>query len=63
MPALQSGRALCEADRALCGERQTMLPCLRAAVIIVCAEEQSAVPPPVKTCHRQLSTALRGDES
>ena len=49
--------------RASVRERQTMLPCLRAAVIIVCAEEQSAVPPPVKTCHRQLFTALRGDES
>ena len=53
-------RALCEADCALCGERQTMLPCLRASVIIVCAEERCAVPPPAKTCHRQLFTALRG---
>ena len=31
-------RALCEADCALYGERQTMPPCLRAAVAIVCAE-------------------------
>ena len=31
-------RALCEADCALFGERQTMPPCLRAAVAIVCAE-------------------------
>ena len=30
--------ALCEADCALFGERQTMPPCLRAAVAIVCAE-------------------------
>ena len=28
-PSLRSGRALCEADRALCGERQTMPPNLR----------------------------------
>ena len=28
-PSLRSGRALCEADRALCGERQTMPPSLR----------------------------------
>lgn len=31
-------RALCEADCALFGERQTMPPCLRATVAIVCAE-------------------------
>ena len=53
-------RALSEGDCALCGERQTMLPCLRASVIIVCAEERRTIPPPVKTCHRQLFTALRG---
>ena len=37
-PSLRSGRALCEADCALFGERQTMPPCLRATVAIVCAE-------------------------
>ena len=35
-------RALCAADCALFGERQTMPPCLRAAVAIVCAEWISA---------------------
>ena len=36
-PSLRSGRALCEADCALCGERQTMPPSLRASVVIACA--------------------------
>ena len=36
-PSLRSGRALCEADRALCGERQTMPPSLLASVVIACA--------------------------
>ena len=36
-PSLRSGRALCEADRALCGERQTIPPSLRASVVIACA--------------------------
>ena len=36
-PSFRSGRALCEADRALCGERETMTPSLRASVVIACA--------------------------
>lgn len=36
-PSRWSGRALCEADRALCGERQTIPPSLRASVVIACA--------------------------
>jgi len=38
-PSLWSGRALCEADCALCGERQAMSPGLRTPVAIPCAEE------------------------
>ena len=69
-PSLRSGRALCEADRALCGEHQTMPLCTPAA--IVCAAGRRSLPclplrckplssagttchPPAKTCHRQLS--------
>ena len=41
-PSLRSGRALCEADCALCGERQTMLsPSLRASAVIGCTAGRS----------------------
>ena len=43
-PSLRSGRALCEADRALCGERQTMPPSLRASVAIACAAGRQLSP-------------------
>ena len=68
-PSLRSGRALCEADCALCGERQTMPQCTPA--VIVCAAGRRLSPylllrckllsaagttchPPAKTCRRQL---------
>ena len=70
IPPSRSGRALCEADCALCGERQTMPQ--RIPAVIVCAVGRRLSPclplrckplssfgttchPPAKTCHRQLS--------
>ena len=68
-PSLRSGRALCEADRALCGERQTMPPSLRASVVIVCAAGRRLSPPlhlrckslspSGTTCHPPAKTCRR----
>ena len=40
-PSRWSGRALCEADCALFGERQAMPPSLRASVVIACTAGRS----------------------
>ena len=40
-PSRWSGRALCEADCALFGERQTMPPSQRASVVIACTAGRS----------------------
>lgn len=53
-PSLRSGRALCEADCALCGERQTMPPSLRASVVIACAAGRR-LPPHLHLCSKSLS--------
>ena len=57
-------RALSEGDCALCGERQTMLPRLRATVIIVCAVVGTMVRHarqlPSQICRRHVCDALRG---
>lgn len=39
IPPVGRARALCEADCALCGERQAMSPGLRTPAAIACAEE------------------------
>ena len=76
-PSLRSGRALCEADCALCGERQTMPQ--RISVVIVCSVGRQLSPcshlcckplssfrttchPPAKTCHRQLCRSCRANQ-
>ena len=43
-PSLRSGRALCEADCALFGERQTMTPSLRTLVVIACTAGRQLAP-------------------
>ena len=43
-PSLRSGRALCEADCALFGERQTMPPSLRTLVVIACTAGRQLAP-------------------
>ena len=58
-PSLRSGRALCEADCALCGERQTMPPSLRASVVIACAAGRR-LPPHLHLRSKSLSP-IRGN--
>ena len=62
-PSRWSGRALCEADCALFGERQAMPPSLRASVVIACTAGRSvfarfaAPPQTVVLCRDNLPSA------
>ena len=62
-PSLWSGRALCEADRALCGERQPMPSSLRASGVIACAEKLCAVSPPAANLQPAALSQLWTDAS
>jgi len=62
-PSLRSGRALCEADRALCGERQPMPSSLRASGVIACAEKLCAVSPPAANLQPAALSQLWTDAS
>ena len=68
-PSLRSGRALCEADRALCGERQTMPPNLRCrsslpvrladGCRLICIVAANRCPCLGTTCHPPAKTCHR----